>query len=87
MKRSLFAELRRRNVLRAGAFYIAAVWAFGQGLSQFSPAIGLPDWATRWFLVAAALWGPFSLLRAYSNPPIKMSSYSNAPTSHASVRG
>src|SRR5882757_2884738 len=55
VKRSLFAEMRRRNVIRAALLYIGAVWAFGQGLSQFSPAIGLPDWATRWFLVAAAI--------------------------------
>ncbi|HEY2395529.1 MAG TPA: tetratricopeptide repeat protein [Rudaea sp.] len=65
MKRSLFAELRRRNVFRAGAFYIAAVWAFGQGLSQFSPALGLPDWATRWFLVAAVIGFPFWIAFAW----------------------
>ena len=65
MKRNLFAELRRRNVFRAGAFYIAAVWAFGQGLSQFSPALGLPDWATRWFLVAAAIAFPFWIAFAW----------------------
>ena len=58
---SLFAELKRRNVLRAAALYAGAVWAFGQGLSQFSPALGLPDWATRWFLIAAAIGFPFWL--------------------------
>ena len=65
MKGGLFAELRRRNVFRAGAFYVAAVWAFGQGLSQFSPALGLPDWATRWFLVAAAIGFPFWIAFAW----------------------
>ncbi len=60
-----FSELRRRNVLRAGALYIAGVWAFGQGLSQFSPALGLPDWATRWFLVAAVIGFPFWLVFAW----------------------
>jgi TolB-like protein/Tfp pilus assembly protein PilF len=65
VKAGLFAELRRRNVFRACAFYIAAVWAFGQGLSQFSPAIGLPDWATRWFLVAAAIGFPFWIAFAW----------------------
>ncbi|MGH8324511.1 MAG: hypothetical protein ACRETD_12055, partial [Steroidobacteraceae bacterium] len=59
MKRSFFTELRRRNVLRAGAVYAAAVWAFGQGLSQVSPAVGFPDWTTRWFLVAACIGFPF----------------------------
>ena len=33
MSRSLFAELRRRNVFRAAILYVGAVWAFGQGLS------------------------------------------------------
>lgn len=61
----LFNELRRRNVIRAGALYAAAVWAFGQGLSQFSPAIGLPDWATRWFLVAAIIGFPFWIAFAW----------------------
>jgi hypothetical protein len=42
-KPSFLAELQRRNVLRAGVLYAGAVWAFGQGLSQFSPAVGLPD--------------------------------------------
>jgi TolB-like protein len=65
MKRSLFAELRRRNVLRAALLYIGAVWAFGQGLSQFSPALGLPDWATRWFLVAAVIGFPFWIAFAW----------------------
>jgi TolB-like protein/cytochrome c-type biogenesis protein CcmH/NrfG len=65
MKRSLFAELRRRNVIRAAVLYIGAVWAFGQGLSQFSPAIGLPDWTTRWFLVAAVIGFPFWIAFAW----------------------
>ncbi|MGH8233364.1 MAG: tetratricopeptide repeat protein [Rhodanobacteraceae bacterium] len=62
---AFFGELKRRNVLRAGALYIAAVWAFGQGLSQFSPAIGLPDWVTRWFLVACVIGFPFWLAFAW----------------------
>lgn len=65
MKRSLFAELQRRNVLRAGAFYIAATWALAQGISQLGPAIGLPDWTTRWFLVAAAVGFPFWIAFAW----------------------
>jgi TolB-like protein/lipoprotein NlpI len=65
MSRRLFAELKRRNVIRAAVLYIGAVWAFGQGLSQFSPALGLPEWATRWFLVAAAIGFPFWLAFAW----------------------
>ena len=62
---AFFSELKRRNVLRAGALYGAGVWAFGQGLSQFSPAISLPDWATRWFLVASIIGFPFWLAFAW----------------------
>jgi TolB-like protein/Tfp pilus assembly protein PilF len=65
MKRSLFAELRRRNVFRAGAFYIAATWALAQGISQLGPAIGFPDWTTRWFLVAAVIGFPFWIAFAW----------------------
>src|SRR5580765_4342303 len=61
MKPSLFAELRRRNVLRAGAFYVAAVWALAQGIAQLGPAVGAPEWTTRWFLVAAVIGFPFWL--------------------------
>jgi len=62
---TFFAELKRRNVLRAGVLYAGAAWAFGQGLSQFSPAVGLPDWATRWFLIAAATGFPFWIAFAW----------------------
>ncbi|CAM5622000.1 putative protein OS=Rhodanobacter lindaniclasticus OX=75310 GN=B1991_05545 PE=4 SV=1 [Rhodanobacter lindaniclasticus] len=62
---SLFAELKRRNVWRAAMLYAGTVWAFGQGLSQFSPAVGLPDGATRWFLIAAAIGFPFWITFAW----------------------
>ncbi|MEO7073285.1 MAG: hypothetical protein ABI300_10125 [Rhodanobacter sp.] len=61
----LLGELKRRNVLRAAVLYAGAVWAFGQGLSQFSPAIGLPDWTTRWFLIAAVIGFPFWIAFAW----------------------
>ncbi|MGB0135251.1 tetratricopeptide repeat protein [Dokdonella sp.] len=61
----LFSELKRRNVLRAGVLYAGAVWAFGQGLSQFSPALDFPDWTTRWFLIAGAIGFPFWLAFAW----------------------
>ncbi len=62
---SFFAELKRRNVLRAAAFYIAATWALAQGIAQLSPVVGAPDWAARWFLVAAAIGFPFWLVFAW----------------------
>jgi TolB-like protein/Tfp pilus assembly protein PilF len=62
---SFFTELKRRNVLRAAVLYAGAAWAFGQGLSQFSPALNLPDYATRWFLIAAVIGFPFWLAFAW----------------------
>jgi TolB-like protein/Flp pilus assembly protein TadD len=57
----LIAELRRRNVIRAGILYVGAVWALAQGISQLSPAFGAPEWFTRGFVIAAAIGFPFWL--------------------------
>ncbi len=57
--RSLLGELRRRNVLRAGALYAASAWALAQGVAQLGPAFGMPEWVTRWFVVAAVIAFPF----------------------------
>ena len=51
--------MKRRNVLRAAVLYAGAVWALAQGISQLASAIGLPDYATRWFLIAAVIGFPF----------------------------
>ena len=58
---SLFAELKRRNVLRAGVLYAGAVWALAQGIAQLGPAFGAPEWVTRWFVIAGAIGFPFWL--------------------------
>ena len=59
--RNLFAELKRRNVIRAAILYLGAVWALAQGISQLGPSVGAPEWATRWFLVAAGMVFPSGL--------------------------
>jgi hypothetical protein len=51
--KKLAEELTRRNVLRALGAYGIAVWLLAQGLVDLLPAIGLPDWAIRVFLVVA----------------------------------
>lgn len=58
-KPTLWSELRRRNVLRAGVLYIGAVWALAQGIAQLSAPFGLPDWVTRWFVIACSIGFPF----------------------------
>src|SRR5262245_45705136 len=57
--RHLFAELKRRNVIRAALLYLGTVWALAQGISQLGPSVGAPEWAARWFLVAAGIGFPF----------------------------
>ena len=65
MTRGLFAELRRRNVLRAAVLYIGAVWALTQGIAQLTPVVGAPEWAARWFLVAAIIGFPLWIAFAW----------------------
>jgi TolB-like protein/tetratricopeptide (TPR) repeat protein len=62
---SLFAELKRRNVLRAAVLYAGAVWALAQGIAQLTPVVGAPEWIARWFLVAAAVGFPFWIAFAW----------------------
>jgi len=65
MKRSLFAELRRRNVFRAAILYVGAVWALAQGIAQLTPVVDAPEWTARWFLVSAAVGFPFWIAFAW----------------------
>jgi len=62
---SFLSELKRRNVIRAAVLYIGAVWALAQGIAQLSPAIGLPEMAARWFLIATTIGFPFWLAFAW----------------------
>lgn len=60
--RDWFAEMRRRRVVRDALVYVAAVWALSQGVAQLGPPFGMPDWTTRWFVIACAIGFPFWLL-------------------------
>ena len=61
----LLAELQRRNVLRAAVLYAGAVWALAQGIAQLGPAFGMPDWGTRWFVIAGMIGFPFWIAFAW----------------------
>ncbi len=52
---SFFAELKRRNVLRAGAAYAALSWLLIQIAETTFPAFGLSDGAVRIVIVIAAV--------------------------------
>ncbi len=52
-------------MLRAGALYIAAVWALAQGVAQLLPVFDGPAWVTRWFVVACVIGFPFWVIFAW----------------------
>jgi TolB-like protein/tetratricopeptide (TPR) repeat protein len=51
LKRSLFAELKRRNVFRAAVAYLALGWVVTQVTATVAPALHLPDW-----IVSVVVW-------------------------------
>jgi serine/threonine-protein kinase len=59
---SLFSELKRRNVLRAAAFYAASAWLLVQVATQVFPFFHIAEWVVRWIVIAAAIGCPFALL-------------------------
>ncbi|HJR13188.1 MAG TPA: hypothetical protein VJ833_04740 [Rhodanobacteraceae bacterium] len=64
-KPSFFAELKRRNVLRAGALYAAAAWALAQGAAQLLPLYDVSAWVMRWIIAALIIGFPFWLAFAW----------------------
>ena len=65
MKPSLYAELKRRNVIRAGLLYIGVIWALSQGLAQVLPVFDVPNQVVRWLIVAGIVGFPFWLAFAW----------------------
>jgi TolB-like protein/Flp pilus assembly protein TadD len=63
--RNFFAELRRRNVFRAAAFYAASAWLLVQVATQVFPFFQIPNWVVRWIVLAAVIGFPFWLLFAW----------------------
>src|SRR5437899_603684 len=59
---SLFAELKRRNVFRAAAFYAASAWLLVQIATQVFPFFHIAEWVVRWIVVAASIGFPFAML-------------------------
>jgi len=57
----LLAELKRRNVLRAGAWYAAMAWLLVQVATQVFPFFDVPNWAVRWTVIAAVAGFPLAL--------------------------
>jgi len=63
--RTFISELRRRNVIRAAAFYAASAWLVVQVATQLFPFFDVPAWTVRWLVVAAVLGFPFLIAFAW----------------------
>src|SRR6516225_3134489 len=62
MSRSLFAELKRRNVFKAGVAYLALGWVVTQITSTVAPALHLPDWVVSLVLWIGVIGFPFVIM-------------------------
>src|SRR5438034_7747949 len=60
--KNFLAELKRRNVLRAAAFYAASAWLLVQLATQVFPFFHIAEWVVRWIVVAAAIGFPFAMV-------------------------
>ena len=59
--RNFFAELKRRNVFRAAAFYAASAWLLVQVATQVFPFFHIAEWVVRWIVVATVIGFPFAI--------------------------
>src|SRR3954447_26706800 len=59
---NFFSELKRRNVLRAAAFYAASGWLLVQVATQVFPVFHVAEWVMQRVVIAACIGFPFALL-------------------------
>ncbi|MEY2563276.1 MAG: hypothetical protein QOH88_1469 [Verrucomicrobiota bacterium] len=53
--RNLFAELKRRNVIRMAGLYLVGAWLLTQVASTVLPMFGAPDWLPRSIVILLAI--------------------------------
>ena len=62
---SFLVELRRRNVVRAAAFYAASTWLLVQIATQVFPFFHIVEWVVRWIVIASVVGFPFAMLLSW----------------------
>ena len=62
---SFVLQLRRRNVLRAAAFYAASTWLLVQVATQVFPFFHIAEWVVRWIVITAVAGFPFAMLLSW----------------------
>jgi len=59
---SLFEELKRRNVIRVGVFYVVASWLVLQVAELLFDVLGVPEWSLKFVLAMVVLGFPIVLI-------------------------
>jgi TolB-like protein len=63
---AIFAELRRRNLFRVAALYIALGWAAVQIADVVVPMLGIPDWTVSFVAILVLLGFPVAMSFAWA---------------------
>src|SRR5499427_4897852 len=62
MGNSLFAELKRRNVFKAGVAYLALGWVVTQVTATIAPVFHMPDWIVMVVVWVGVIGFPFLIV-------------------------
>ena len=62
----IFAELKRRNVVRVGAAYVVIAWLLAQVAEFAFENFGAPEWVLKTFVVVLLLGLPLALFFAWA---------------------
>src|SRR3982751_5438908 len=65
-ERSLFAELKRRNVYKVAIAYAVVGWLLTQVATQTFPFLEIPNWVIRLVIVLIAIGFPIALVIAWA---------------------
>src|SRR3954447_1610349 len=65
-ERSLFAELKRRNVYKVAIAYAVVGWLLIQVATQVFPLLEIPNWVIRLVIVLIAIGFPVALIIAWA---------------------
>jgi hypothetical protein len=64
--RTIFAELRRRRVIRVGLVYLVAAWLIIQVAQTTFPALLLPYWSVTLVVILVVLGFPLALILSWA---------------------
>ena len=66
MFKSLFAELKRRNVIRVAGVYVVVAWVILQVANNLFPALTLPTWTITFVAVLLLIGFPLTAIIAWA---------------------